>query len=386
MSRYVFISNSTKPSEEAQKSRKPVTLDNVNKPCLEVALSMGYEVWFGINRENPDGLKCELPIHMYDSHTYRSIFSLKDNIIAYKNLMLILNQGEVEVIHCNTPIGGVIGRICGKRAGVKKVIYTAHGFHFYKGAPLINGFMFRWAEMKMAQWTDAVITMNQEDYEAARKFKLRSNGKVYHVYGVGIDTENFKSETINRKELRASLGLTDTDFVCISMGDLIPRKNYSTAIKAIAKCGNKSLHYLICGNGPELKNLKALTKSLNVRDQIHFLGFRSDIKELLRSADIFLLNSMQEGLPRSLMEAMASGLPCVVSKIRGNVDLIKDGVGGYLCGATEFCEFAIAIGKLAGDIQLRITMGQRNLEKIKDYDVANVKRRIEEIYHEVILH
>ena len=177
MAGYVFLSNSNKPTEEEQNSRKPVPLTNVSRPCLEAALNMGYDVWFGTNRAEPDTLSCELPVHMYDSHTYRSIFNLKDNMTAYKNLMSILKQEEIEVIHCNTPVGGIIGRICGKRAGVKKVIYTAHGFHFYKGAPLVNRTVFKWAEMLMAHWTDAIITMNQEDYNAAKKFKLRNHGK-----------------------------------------------------------------------------------------------------------------------------------------------------------------------------------------------------------------
>lgn len=120
MAGYVFLSNSNKPTEEEQNSKNPVPLTNVSRPCLEAALKMGYDVWFGTNRAEPDTLSCELPVHMYDSHTYRSIFNLKDNMTAYKNLMNILKQEDIEVIHCNTPVGGIIGRVCGKRAGVKK--------------------------------------------------------------------------------------------------------------------------------------------------------------------------------------------------------------------------------------------------------------------------
>ena len=170
---YVFLSNSNKPNKAEEYSRQPVILSNVSRPYLEKALDMGYEVWFGTNRDKPENLECELPIHMYDSHTYRSIFNLKDNIIAYKNLMKILKNNDIKVIHCNTPIGGMIGRICGKKAKVKHIIYTAHGFHFYKGAPLLNRTIFKWAESLMAHWTDAIITMNEEDYQAAQKFKLK---------------------------------------------------------------------------------------------------------------------------------------------------------------------------------------------------------------------
>jgi len=177
MSGYGFLSNSTKPSELDQKSRKPVGLTNVSRPCLQTALDMGYEVYFGTNRENPEGLECELSVNLYDSHTYRSVTAFRDNRIAYKNLCNIVKNGNVSVIHCNTPVGGLIGRLVGKRYHVAKVIYTVHGFHFYKGAPIFNCTLLKWAEKIMAHWTDAIITMNEEDYEAAQKFRPQKRWK-----------------------------------------------------------------------------------------------------------------------------------------------------------------------------------------------------------------
>ncbi|EOU1472103.1 glycosyltransferase family 4 protein [Clostridium perfringens] len=384
MAGYVFLSNSSKPSKEEQVSRKEVKLTNVNKPCLKTALDMGYEVWFGVNRESPENLKCELPIHLYDSHTYRSIFNLKDNIIAYKNLMKVLKENNIEVIHCNTPIGGVIGRFCGKRARVKKIIYTAHGFHFYKGAPLVNRTFFKWAEMFMAHWTDAIIIMNKEDYESAKKFRLKRGGKVYYTPGVGIDSKIYRNTNVNKSELRDTLGLKESDVVCISMGDLIARKNYGIAIKSIAKCKNDSIHYLICGTGPELKKLQKLAKEQGVDDRIHFLGFRTDIKELLKISDIFLFTTLQEGMPRSMMEAMASGLPCIASKIRGNVDLLEDGKGGYLVETDSEYQITNKLDELANNPKLRMEMSKANLERIKNFDVKEVEKVIYNIYSDIL--
>ena len=193
MAGYVFISNGNKPNTKEANNRETVKLSNVSQPWLKAALELGYDVWFGINRNNPETIDCILPVHLYDAHTYRSLFNMKDNLVAYKNLMKILNNESIEVIHCNTPIGGMIGRICGKRGKVKKIIYTAHGFHFYKGAPIINNTILKWAEMVMARWTDVIITMNKEDFYAANKFKLKQGGKVYYIPGVGIDTEEFKN-------------------------------------------------------------------------------------------------------------------------------------------------------------------------------------------------
>lgn len=384
MKGYLFISNSSKPTSEKAKSREIIPLGNVRKPCVESAHEMGYEIWIGVNKEKPEELKADVdyPVHFYDSHTYRSFFAFKDNGIAFRNTMTVLKKGNFEAIHCNTPIGGVIGRLCGKLARVPHVIYTVHGFHFYKGAPLFNRTVLKWAEMVMAHWTDVIITMNKEDYEAAKKFKLRDNGKVYYVPGVGIDTDVYKNIVVDKGKLRSSLELQDKDIVCISMGDLIPRKNYEVAIKAIAECRNPNLHYLICGKGPELENLKSLAKEQGVEDQIHFLGFRTDIKELLKAADIFLFTTRQEGMPRSMMEAMASGLPCIASKIRGNVDLLEDEKGGYLVPVDDVGIIAERIHGLASDESLRRKMSERNLVRILNFDTAKVKEIISEIYRE----
>lgn len=386
MKRYLFISNSNKPSNEESKSRDSLRLGNVRKPCVDTAHELGYEVWVGINREKPEELsvQCDYPIYLYDSHTYRNIFGFKDNLIAFRNCMKVLRQGNFDVIHCNTPIGGIIGRFCGKIAKIRKVIYTAHGFHFYKGAPLLNRTILKWGEMIMAHWTDAIITMNEEYYKAASKFKLRNGGKVFKVHGVGIILADYQNMTVDRKRNREKLGLKDSDIVCISAGDLILRKNYETAIEAISKTDRENLHYLICGVGPEKEKLEALANEKGVSGRVHFLGFRTDIRELMASSDIFLFSTLQEGLPRSMMEAMACGLPCVASSIRGNIDLIEDGVNGFLCSSTDAKEFACALKKLYDDSNLRSDMGNRNIQIIKEYDIEVVKKEIQDIYLEVL--
>jgi len=313
----------------------------------------------------------------------RSPFSLK-NITAYKQLVKIINDENIDYIHCNTPVGGLLGRLAGEKCKVKKVIYQAHGFHFYKDAPIFNRTILKLAEQIMAHWTDAIITMNKEDFEAAKEFKLRNNGKVYFVHGVGVNTENFIGIDSFRESKRRELTLAEDDIMLMSMGDLIPRKNYGIAIEAIAKANNPKLKYFICGKGPELENLKKLAKELGVENQIIFMGFRSDIKELLSAADMFLFTTKQEGLPRSMMEAMAAGVPCIASKIRGNVDLIEDGVGGYLCGINDSDAYAEKINLLANDGELRKKMSESNLETIKPFDVKNVEKEIKSIYAEVL--
>ena len=384
MAGYVFLSNSTKPTQKEQNSREEVKLTNVSRPCLQTALDMGYEVYFGTNRANPESLKCELPVKLYDSHSYRSITAIKDNWTAYKNLSQVVETENIEVIHCNTPVGGMIGRFVGKKYHVNKVIYTAHGFHFFKGAPLFNRTVLKFAERIMAHWTDAIITMNEEDYQSALKFKLRKGGKVYKVHGVGINLDDFSDIQVDYKTKRAELGLKDTDIVCISAGDLVARKNYGIAIETLAKIKNSNVHYLICGVGPKKEELEKLANEKGISDRVHFLGFRSDVKELMKVSDIFLFTTLQEGMPRSMMEAMACGLPCIASKIRGNVDLLDEGKGGYLREASNSEEMAHCLRCLVEDSNLRKKMSEHNLKTIKRFDVKVVKKEIEQIYKEVL--
>ena len=205
-------------------------------------------------------------------------------------------------------------------------------------------------EKWLAKKTGAIVTINNEDFERAKTFKLKNNGHVYYVPGVGMDLSQYNVPDTVREIKRNEMNLKDTDFALISMGDLIDRKNYKIAIEVVAKLNNPDVHYFICGKGPEEQKLKRFVKESWCRKTSAFLGYRTDIKELLKSSDIFLFTSKQEGLARSLMEAMASGLPCVVSNIRGNSDLISNDINGNLCETVD--DYVNSIIKLIGSPKL----------------------------------
>lgn len=384
MKKMLLLTNGNKPSEAEYNYIGEEKITNFTIPSVNVATGMGYDVTIGVNRRYADKLSCIYPVSFYNAEIYRNPFSIKEMRRAYKNACKEISSADYLAIHCNTPIGGMVGRLAGKKHKVKKIVYTAHGFHFYKGAPLFNRTVLKWAEQIMAHWTDAIITMNAEDYEAAKKFRLKKGGKVYFVHGVGITLSDFVGVGDKRNEKRAELNLNDDDIALVSAGDLILRKDYATAIRAIALADNENLHYFICGVGPERENLEELAKELGVENQIHFLGFRSDVKELMAASDIFLFTTLQEGMPRSMMEAMATGLPCVASAIRGNVDLIENGENGYVCAAKDVEAFSKAISKLAQSKELREEISKKNLEKIKGYDVSVVEKEIKAIYEEVL--
>lgn len=380
---YIFISNGTKPDFIQQESVEPIGSGSFSHSALWAANEMGWQLHMGINRSHPDQIKSkDFGISFYDQHCYRNIFAFSDNLKAYRNLCAYLKSNpQINVIHCNTPIGGVVGRLAGRKYN-KKVIYTAHGFHFFKGAPFFNRTILKWIEKYLARYTDVLITINEEDYQNALKMHLKENGKVYKISGVGIDLSKFNLKP-DHQNLMESLGLKASDFICISLGDLNENKNYSTVIKAIALIKSKDVHYLVCGTGPLQKELIDLANSLDIADNIHFLGYRTDVIDLLSISDCAIIPSLREGLPRTTMEAMASGLPCVVSNIRGNRDLIDKGKGGFLISPKDADGFANAITTLIENPDLANEMGEYNKQKIKQFDIEIVKNQMLEIFKNV---
>ncbi len=322
-------------------------------------------------------------VKLFHIDLVRSPFSLK-NIKAYKQLVKIIKENDIDYIHCNTPVGGLLGRLAGKKCKVKKIIYQVHGFHFYKGAPKKNWLLYYPIEKWLARYTDALITINKEDFEfASEKIKFKNNGKVYYVPGVGIDSQSFNVDQSVRETKRQELNIPSDAFTIISVGELNANKNNGVIISALEKLKNDNIHYLVCGVGELERALIKQAEKAGLTNNIHFLGYRSDVKELYKAADCFVMPSFREGLSRSIMEAMSSGLPCVVSKIRGNVDLVIEDKGGYLFSPTNVDEIADKLKELANNSDLQKSMSEYNLSAIKNFDVSVVEEEIVKVYKEV---
>ena len=279
-------------------------------------------------------------------------------------------------------MGAALTRLAAEDARKKgsKVFYTAHGFHFYDGAPLVNWLTYYPVEKYLARKTDVLITINKEDYNRAKKFKA---GKVVYVPGVGIDLSKFESKPYIRNQKRQELGFKEDDFLLFSVGELIERKNHRVVLEAIARLKGETiyehLYYLICGIGVLEDELNKLASDLGIEDHVHFLGYRHDISDLCNAADVFVFMSHQEGLPVALMEAMACGLPAICSKIRGNTDLIEDGKNG-LFAKNDPEDVSQKIEKLVKDPELRRKLSANALQTIKHYDLSSVEDEMMKIY------
>lgn len=380
---FLYIANGRYIPKEQEDSLTPIKVSSFEAPCMWAANQLGMKLYMGINRTYASQLKCiDYDITYYNQQIYRNIFNLKEIRIGYRNLCRFLGEHpDVEVIHCNTPIGGVLGRVCGKKYG-KKVIYMAHGFHFYKGAPFLNKTLFKFIEQLLAHKTDCLITINQEDYEAAKKLKLCDNGKIFKVNGVGIDLTSFDNIVVGVEEKRKTLSLPKKAIVGIVVGDLNDNKNVETIIKALS-LSDERIHIIICGLGPLEEELKSLAKEKGVDHRCHFLGFRTDMKELYKISDMFVFASQREGLPRSTMEAMLAGLPCVVSRIRGNVDLIDEHQGGLFFPPKDYKTLSKAMTEMANNPETRKRQGLYNQERIREFDIDVVKQQMMDVYKEV---
>lgn len=364
-------------------------IDQFNRDNIQILLDGGYEVHVAANFENGNSidqkqvnqLKVDLDNMGVEWHHIpipRNIISIKGIIEAYRKSDDIFSKNHFDLIHFHSPIGAAIGRLAALKTKKKgtRIIYTAHGFHFFKGSSVFSWLLFFPLEYILSYVTDTLITINSEDTKRALKMHAR---EVEYIPGVGIDVDELnKAKTLSANTFRDSIGINQNEIILLSIGELNPNKNHKEVIKVLKKL-KKPIYYIICGQGEELNNLSVLAEQEGVRDYVHFLGYRTDIPSILSVSDIFCLPSKREGLSVGLMEAMSASLPCVVSKIRGNTDLI-DAEGGYLFNLGNEEELITGLDKLISSKEERELKGKYNQSKMKKFDISVVNNRMKEIY------
>ncbi|MBQ2971228.1 MAG: glycosyltransferase family 4 protein [Ruminococcus sp.] len=362
-----------------------------NEDNIQILNSLGYQVDVAANFDFGSALSQEriddykITLHNRGTNVYnlpipRSIFSVNNIVRSYKEIKSIVNQNDYDIVHCHSPIGGVLCRLsCRKaRKNGTKVIYTAHGFHFFKGASKLAWAIYYPIEKFCSRFTDVLITINKEDFERAKNFKSK---KVEYVPGIGVHTEEFRNVNCAREDIRKEFGFKTDDIVFMSVGQLSVRKNHEVAIRALAKIKNDKIKYLLVGFGELEDYLKKLVNELGLENRVVFAGYRGDVKQLLHSVDAFVFPSLQEGLPVSLMEAMSVGLPVVCSRIRGNTDLLEGSRGGYMYDCYDVEGFAQGMEKIAYGETL--SMGQVNIDTMKKFDIEKVNSEMLRIYSQI---
>ena len=353
-------------------------------PYLKMFQEMGWETAVASKNDYENPADCQIPYcDTYYDIPFARLPWKRSNIQSYKILKKIIDEGNYDIIHCHTPVGAMIARLAALSARKKgtKVIYTAHGFHFFKGAPLLNWLLFYPAEWLLAPVTDVLITINREDH--ARALKQLHAKRIEYVPGVGIKTEKFRELIIDRDAKREALGYGREDFLLLTVAEMTANKNHITILKALELLKEKgelnNIHYLICGRGEMWASLEESARELGISDHVNFLGYRTDAPELYQASDLFLFVTLREGLSVALMEAMSSGMPIICARIRGNTDLIDDNVSGIF---SENDPEAIAehILALYRDKEKRKRLGMAASEKALLFDEKSVLQQVKDIY------
>ena len=353
-------------------------------PYMQMLQEQGHEVHVAAhdNLAEKNGLQLKYTDKFIEIPFARSPAS-PDNLRAYKQLKKLINAEHYDVILCNTPMGGIVTRLAAKKArrNGTKVIYMAHGFHFYKGASKKAWLVFYPIEKYMARHCDVLVTINEEDYALAKaKFK---NVKVEHIHGVGVRTERYRPATAEEcAEMRRAEGLTADDFAILCTGELNANKDQKTLIFAAAKLKDKipSLKVLLAGNGPLENELRQQIKSLGLDDTVKLLGYRTDLEKVVPAMDLIVSCSHREGLGLNVIEAMLCEKPVAAAINRGHTELIADGVNGYLFPAGDADTLAEKINALYKNPEAMRIMGSAGYEKAQSYTVEAVKTEIDKLF------
>lgn len=354
-----------------------------HRPLVAMLHEHGCEVHVAArnNLAEKNGLKLDFAEQVFDVPFQRSPFSPK-NLGAYKQLKKIIDEGSYDVIHCNTPVGGVLGRLAAQKARKHgtKVFYTAHGFHFYKGAPKKNWLIWYPVEKFMCRYTDKLITITQEDYElASAKFPTH----VARIHGAGANSTKYrKLSEAECTMLRSKLGYSYNEKLLLCTGELLPNKNQITAIRTVKLliADFPNIKLLLAGNGPTTSELQAEVAELGLRDYVDFLGYRTDLERYANIADVIVSCSYREGLPMNIVEGMLLAKPVVASYNRGHRELIVPDVTGYMVPPGDSKALAEKIAILLSDEDLAAEMGQAGYERAQLYTDVSVQQELAHIY------
>ncbi|MFA9468193.1 glycosyltransferase family 4 protein [Streptococcus sp. E24BD] len=360
----------------------PSMIGQFNMDNIRLLLNMNYEVHVACNfndksvwdNERITRFKADLEalgVKPIQVDFARTPFHLVKLIKSYWSVRKLLVREKYAVLHCHTPVAGIISRLAAINKGIK-TIYTAHGFHFFKGAPLKNWLLYYPIELLLSFLTTDLITINEEDYLLAKDYLYAK--QVHRIYGVGVDLDRFLPKQTMTKEVSEELQL-------FSVGELNENKNHRLVIEAIHRSVYKDqFRYIICGGGPLLSSLSDLARTYGLEKQVHFLGYRTDIPDLLQQSDVFVFPSKREGLPVSVMEAMAVGLPAIVSNIRGNNELIDHDKGGFIFTSNDIDELRSYLDKCIVASDKLAVLGQYNRQKIQSYSSEVVTHQMAIIY------
>jgi len=356
-----------------------------NKANIEALKSLGYQIELVANFENGDGPEVHNQEYVAECTkngivTHSIPFarhSLTGSLKCLPQVKQLLKEGQYDIVHAHTETGGLILRLARGVKGKSRFFYTPHGMSFWKGSSLKSQVIYRPLERWICSGMDMNLGMNQEEVDVLRKWNSKTAA---YVHGIGLNLGRFQRVGRPREEVRAEFGLKEEDKFIVSVGELDDNKNHITVIKALAMLEQKNFKYVVCGVGPNKEMLEQYALERGLGDKVILAGYRSDIPDILNAADIFVFPSFHEGMPVAALEAMACGLRLACSKIRGNVDIVKDGENGFLFEPEDFITLALSLEKLIGNLPQSKLFGEKNMDVVKSFSQGAVTDELRRIY------
>jgi glycosyltransferase EpsD len=353
-------------------------------PYIKWLQAQGYEVHLAVEKRG------DVDLSFCDEVFYvpfkRSPFDI-ENLKALRAVKSIIKSNGYALIHCHTPMASVITRLAamGERKNGCKIIYTSHGFHFSSEAPAKNWLLYYPVEKLLAKVTDAIITINTEDYLIAKnKLKVKD---VYQLNSIGVDTEKFSAiDQWSKTEIREKHGVNKDDFILFYAADFIPRKHHAFFIKCmkVLKKEIPGVKLYLAGTGLLFEKIKKEAYDEGVHEVVYFLGWRNDINELAAIADVGVSSSKLEGLGLGLAETMYCNVPIVASNTKGHRELIEHGKNGYIYEQNNVEAFCSFIVYLYQNKDVRHQMGKACKTKIKDFTIDKSLNKMKQVYQKYL--
>ena len=295
-------------------------------------------------------------------------------------LVHLLKERRVDILDIHLPYPGVVGRIAGRVAGVRPIIYTEHSLAVQRR---ITGFRFVsfLANVFTYGLSDLILTVSRDTYDDVQRFNFWHR-PVRLIYN-GIDLERFAPRRASRMAVQKALRIPENNKIVGHVANLVPKKKQEDLLLAarIVITQYPEVTFVLVGRGPLLDELRRLAHQLGIERNVVFTGFVEDLVEVMDAFDIFALSSLYEGLPTVVIEAMALGKPVVATKVGGTPEIITDGADGFLARPGDPEDLAQKLLKLLRDEQLKGDMGRSALEKVHErFDIRRRVREVEEIY------
>ena len=367
------------------------------KNNVRLLQELGYSVHYAANLNEPHYLYdpqelSDLGVTAHHIDIAKSPFMVATNLSALKTVVRLINELDVELIHCHTPVGGLIGRLAAPLSRKKnlRVIYTAHGFHFYQGASLVHNQIYRSIESFLARFTDALILINAEDYQSAQSFRLKPGGNVYQIPGVGLDLTRFHPvSSAEKARLRQKYGFSDDVFLMLSVGELNENKNQLVILDVLTQMlkhvpDPDLVHYAICGDGFFRDKIKEQICQKGLERHATMYGYCVDVRDYVAMADVVVFPSRREGLGMAALEALAMGVPVVASDNRGSREYMQPGINGYICSCDDVEAYVRSIYRI---FQMSPTergaMGAAARASVERFGISHTHTIMQNIYQEI---